>query len=156
MKRSSSITFWTIFLFLISFYELTSVLNTRWYWYLFQYMPQNQIMLRFTCSLLGRVLLIIACIGLWRQKNWGRKMTLILLFINILTIPWKHPTAGFENCLTYYPSTLKMLDSLPGDIVSQRANYFPLIAMIMATGNLLINGFLIFFFTRKKIAQQFN
>lgn len=154
MKRSPGITFCAIFIFMIALYDLRSLADARWYWHLFQYLPPEQIPVRYAISLLGRILLIVAGIGIWQLRNWGRFLALGLCAANLVSLPWKHPAIAVANSLTYRP--VPLLQELLQDPANQNIDFITPSVIILTVWSFIVFAGLCFFFTRKSVKKQFN
>ena len=154
MKRSPAIFFCVIFIFVTCFFELKALVNAQWYWHMFQYLPQDQIAVRYIISLSGRILLLIAAVGIFQLKDWGRILGIILFAANLVSLPWKHPELAIANSLTYQP--IPILDALLQELNSQNINFISLVEKILTVWDLVLNAGLLFFFTRKNVKKQFN
>ncbi len=156
MVRSYSITFCVIIIFINCLWSIHLLLNAHWYWYIFQYLPPSQIMLRYSISWIGRILLITAGIGIWQLEDWGRKLAIILFVVNILTLPWKHPPMAVEYSFNYYYTLPKLNVLMVGIPFIKKINLISLSVMAICAWDFLLNATLIFFFTRGKIRKQFH
>jgi len=154
MKRSNGVAFCALFIFVTSLIDLKTLTDARWYWHVFQFLPQDQITTRYIISLLGRIALVATAVGIWQLKNWGRLLGISLFLINIISLPWKHPALSIANSLTYQP--LPKLDELILEINNLAIDFNSLTSVILQIWGFAINAVLIFFFTRKTVKKQFH
>lgn len=82
----------------------------------FMYLPEKQILVRFTISIGLRVVGLAAGVGIFLKKEVFRKLIICLCSFNVLFIYWKHPTKTIELIFFHLPqqSRDKVLGWIPG------------------------------------------
>ncbi len=133
------------------------LIDTQWYWYIFKFLPDLQIMERYVVSIGSRLLLIVACVGIWQLKDWARKLALGLFVVNLLILPWKHPVVVIQNSFDYY-HTDKMIQWLLNNagVDMPELNWAQIAAAFLNVWDLLFYAILIFYFSRKRVKDCFN
>ena len=132
------------------------LVERKWYWFNYSYMPEWLIIARYSFSWLQRVVGIIVAIGLFRFKEVFRKLMLLVSWFTILTVYWKHPYTAFKNHTLY-------LDRLIGPTLKQGAlkdlsfSSVTLAAVITACLlDIIFFGVVIYYLTRPKVKAHFS
>ena len=100
-KRLLGITIGAILIITMSFYELIRLIDWDYYQFTFQGMSQQVIVARYIYSILWRIALLAAGVGLLYLNNKARMAVIFLAWFQILTIFWKHPLSVFKHLALY-------------------------------------------------------
>lgn len=159
--KSKAITIVAVLIILGAFWRLVRLINFNHYKFLFQQFPERAIFIRYLFSIISRIAAIACGVGILSRREFFRKFIVILSLFTILTIYWRHPIAAFQNA---YEKAMqqRMADSgvsIKGGVyyTATPANRLPVIVALAAAYavDLAFAGFLIYFFTRKKVKEEF-
>lgn len=132
--------------------DLWNISHFERYRFVFQYLPQDAVLLRYKFSLAFRAAILISAIGILFRKDIFRKLIIGLSFFTIITIYWKHPIGCYRHIFR------KMTES--GLIQSsplEAYNVFPWVMMACSyIVDLSIAAVIIYFFTRPSVKIHFN
>jgi len=149
-----------------SIYKLSGFLSFAYYKFMFQYMPENLIYLRYVGSIVLRLFGIFLAIKLLAGKEKYRKIFVSLCIITILYTPIKHPYPVFRNIAIFaeksqgineYPHGTRFESGLPvfPQIIAAhkiKDPNFPVISMMFyIIIDILFSGCGIIYFTRPKV-----
>lgn len=159
-KRLPGVTLFSILLIIYSLWQLLLVLDFPRYKYIFQFLPETSLLVRFCGSIVLRVLTIILATGILLYKNNFRKALIFLSVYNILTVYWKHPYETFVNWDRYYQISPEKINTLIYRILGNMAIDYQTIKMISVAAacisDVLFYGAIIYYFTRPRVKQRFT
>ena len=101
-QRMPGIDRFAIILFVSSFFQLCILIGYERYKYMFQYLPENIILIRYIGSIFLRVLTVISALGIIYYKNVFRRILICVCIFHIVMVYWVHPYAAFVNFDRYY------------------------------------------------------
>ena len=155
-KRSLGVTVCGVALILISLSTTIKLLDFDYYRHLFQYLPQDLMLLRYIISWCDRGLEFVLGVGILCLKDVFRKILIFSRIFIIVTIQLKHPFLGLENHIKYLDQqgviSIKSF-AMPGVSLNQLTWLAVLGACIF---DIFLAAFLIYFFTRPKVKAQFH
>jgi len=127
-----------------SIHKLIGLSDYEYYQFMFQQVSPQLLPFRYIVSLSLRGLGIMIGFGLLFGRELARKMAIILSFLTIILLPWKHPYAVFQNVAERTAGYFEApADPLPGFI-------------FYTTLDLVFCLLMIFFLTRPKIKEFFR
>jgi len=142
------------FLFIIgSLYYLVVSLNFEYYKFIFQQLPERNIIFRYVFSLLMRSFGIVLGLGIILRKNFFRKAAIFFCWFTILTVLWRSPFYVFNNIAiaTEYDVT-NVMGNYP-----LKYPWHPWFSMIFFYSIDIIFSFIvIYFLNRPQVKDQFK
>ena len=122
------------------------------YQLIFQYLPQDTILLRHKCSVAIRAATLITAIGILFRKDIFRKLIIGISSFNIATIYWKHPLDCYRHIFKRMAESGLMQPSL----LHLRETFSWIMMIICYIIDISIAVGLIYFFTRPFVKNQFR
>ena len=96
-KRPAGVTALAVLLAAASLDKLAGFRSFEYYRFMFQQLPEAQIVLRYVFSITLRLIGLATAMGLLYLKEPFRKLAVGLGALALLTQPWKHPLPVFQN-----------------------------------------------------------
>ncbi|MGE0268553.1 MAG: hypothetical protein AB7S78_08885 [Candidatus Omnitrophota bacterium] len=159
-KKLQGVTLFSVLLIVYSLWQLALILDFPRYKYIFQFLPDTSLLIRFSGSITLRILTIILAAGILSYKNRFRKALIFLSIYNILTVYWKHPYEAFVNWDRYYQISPEKINTLIYRILGNMAIDYQTIKIISVAAacisDVLFYGAIIYYFTRPPVKQRFT
>lgn len=159
---SKWITFMGIFLMLTPLLRINIFLHFEYYQDRLPHLSDNLIAVRYLITILFRLVIFIAGIGILLRKDFFRKVILVTSFVTLLTFPWKHPRESFRVVarMMYGDYRTMGLRNIPEhrmkvieEFYEKKARAFQRVVWII---DIVFALFLIYFFTLPKIREEFQ
>lgn len=132
------------------------IFKARWYWGYYHYYPIWFLTIRYIFSWLQRILGLSCGVGILFGKDIFRKIAIAIGIFTICFGYWKHPVDGFVNHI----HELERMGILFKGIRPGNESDIYLLARISAFASWFADtvfwGWFIFYFTRKKVKDQFT
>jgi hypothetical protein len=140
------------YLILFSANDLWNFSHFERYQLIFQYLPQDTILLRHKFSIALRAAILITAVGVLFRKDLFRRLMIGISFFTIITIYWKHPLDCYRHIFKRMAELGLMQPSL-----LRLSNTFSWTMMIGCYAiDIALSAGLIYFFTRPFVKSQFN
>jgi len=150
-KRSRGVTIFAVLLIVGSIHKLIGLSDYNYYVLMFQHLPSDLIITRYTFSIALRILGFSIAMGILMLNEFSRKVIVILSFCTILTIYWKHPLQVFTNLAVHVGQNTPSFEG-----VTLLNPVFPIVAMIFySIWDIMFSCSMIYFFTRPNVKKQF-
>lgn len=169
--RSTGVTWFGSLLVVGALLKIFFFFNYDYYRFLFQPLSDKVIFIRYLLSVLGSVLGLVCGVGVLLLRNVFRKLAIVLCFITILTVYFKHPDYVFRNVAVYIEHQYNgrsfgkeveiSKEGFPlfkkgSSIYSLEHEDFPLISRGFYCAYDIVFCFtFIWFFTKRKVKEQF-
>ena len=119
---------------------------------IFQYLPQDTILLRHKFSIALRAAMLITAVGVLFRKELFRRLMIGIFSFTIITIYWKHPLGCYRHIFKGMAESGLIQSSL-----LRLSDTFSWIMMISCYAiDISVAAGLIYFFTRPVVKSQFN
>lgn len=122
------------------------------YQFMFNYLPQDVMMLRYKFSIALRLAILVTAIGIMFRKELFRKLMVGIAIFTIMTIYWKHPLDCYRNIFKRMADIGLMQPSLVH--LSDTLSYAMMISCYAI--DLAISIGLVYFFTLSGVKNQFD
>ena len=169
--RSTGVTWFGILLVVGALFKIFLLFNYDYYRFLFQPLSDKAIFIRYVLSMIHISLGLICGIGILMLRDVFRKLALLLCFLTVVTMYWKHPSYVFRNVAVYVEHQYNG-ESFGEEVEMSEEGYplfkkgsgiyelenesLPLISMsIYCIYDIVFCLAFIYFFSNKKIKEQF-
>jgi len=139
--------------------KLMTVGNLPYYRSVHAPLTEGALLFRYAGSVGLRILGVIAGIGIIRRKEMGRRLLIGLCSFTIVVIHWKHPLHSFRATLAATHGRLETVAALlgkPAPTLDEMYAVAWLPRLAVCAADVALSAFLIFFFMRRKVAQEFH
>ncbi|MBU0469005.1 MAG: hypothetical protein KKF78_00935 [Candidatus Omnitrophica bacterium] len=169
--RSTGVTWFGVLLTVGALFKIFLLFNYDYYRFLFQPLSDKAIFIRYVMSIAHIFLGLICGIGILILRDVFRKIAILLCFVTVLTVYWKHPVYVFRNVAVYiehqyngktFGEEVEMskegypLFKKGSSIYELEYESFPLISMsFYCIYDIVFCFAFIYFFNNKKVKEQF-
>jgi hypothetical protein len=150
LKRPLGITMVGTFIIAGAVYDLIKFMDWEYYQFTFQGLSYSAIGVRYAFSLLDRAALLFAGIGILFLNDLARRATIVLAYIQILAIPWKHPIEVFQHL-----SLHTQQQTLPASTQLVHAWQPWITFAFFSIFDIAIASFIIYYFSRSSTRKNF-
>ena len=138
-------------------YKLVGLANYRYYAFMFQPLPEVVIELRYTASIVLRMVTLVMAVGLMRRVEFYRRLAVGLVVLNFLALFWKHPYRVFFNIAVLAERGYPDLFPVVTGHEALAYPYFPWISLVFHTFiDVAFGSFVLYAFTRPSIKKEFR
>lgn len=159
-KKLPGVTLVAVLLFIYSLCQLTMIFGFERYQFVFQFLPEGTVKIRFVGSIILRVLTILTAVGILFYKDIFRKTLLYISAYNMIVVYWKHPYQAFVNWDRYYQLNPEKINDMIYQITGSMVIDYPTIKWISVAAaclsDLIFFGAIIYYFTRPSVKQKFT
>lgn len=159
LERPDPITILGLMIFAGSALKLMTVGNLPYYRSVHAPLTEGALLLRYAGSVGLRILGIVAGIGIVLRKEACRRLLVGLCSFTIVAIHWKHPLHSFRATLAATHGRLETVAALlgkPAPTLEEMYAVAWLPRLVVCAGDVALSAFLIFFFMRRKISNEFR
>ena len=149
-KRLLSVTLVVTFIITGAIYDLIKFVDWEYYQYTFQGLSHQAIVIRYVFSLVWRAVILGIGIRLLFLDNQARKVIIVLAWVQILTVFWKHPVPVFQHL------ALQMQQHTMPGTTELIYPWLPWVAFLFfSIFDIIISSLIIYFFSRSLIKDNF-
>ena len=157
-KRPLGVIIFAILLILSTLIWSMAYLNYDYYRSTFQFLPEASIRIRYFISIINRFLVLVSAVGILFLKDIFRKIGLLLCFLTVCVMPWKHPFFTLkdlaEKATQQVLSTMPPIDTLTRELVL-KISLWSSVAVVYIIDIGFAVAF-IYYFTRPRVKALFN
>ncbi len=157
-KRFPGVIIFAILLILSTLIWSMAHLNYDYYRTTVRFLPETFARIRYFLSIINRFLVLASAAGILFLKDIFRKIGLLLCFITICIMPWKHPFFRLKDIAE--KATQDVLSTMPPiDILTRELVFKISLWSSVAVVYIIDIGFavaFIYYFTRPKVKSLFN
>jgi len=146
------IIFFGIFMVFMPLRELTGLFNYDGYRSLFGAFSEQAVRARYLFSVLFRILLITAGIGIILRKELFRRLLVLLSGFTIVTIFFKHPLSCFRGIT----DVMSAKGTLPEVFLKNPEMFVWIMFLYNCLLDLGVSVWMIYFFTRPEVKELFG
>ena len=133
-------------------------LNYDYYRTTVKFLPEAFVRIRYFVSIINRFLVLVSAVGILFLKDIFRKIGLLLCFLTVCVLPWKHPFFTFKDLAE--KATQDVLSAMPPvDILTRELIFKISLWSSVAIVYIIDIGFavaFIYYFTRPKVKSLFD
>ena len=141
-----------------SLLQMGSLVSFSYYVYLFHWLPEDVVKVRYGVSWCLRLVGVMVGVGLCYRKERARQAALVLSTFTLLTVYWKHPYATLERATAYLDGFLKQFPLGQQWLVTLSWTFSTRVLMaviLCCLGDVIFAGGVLYYLTRPHITQQF-
>lgn len=157
-KRLPGVIVFAILLILSTLIWSIGHLNYDYYRATVRFLPEASARIRYFISIVNRFLVLASAMGILFLKDIFRKIGLLLCFLTVCIMPWKHPFFTLkditEKVTQQILSTMPPIDTLTRELVF-KISLWSSVAVVYIIDIGFAVAF-IYYFTRPKVKNLFN
>ena len=157
-KRPPGVIVFAILLILSTLIWSMAHLNYDYYRTTVRFLPEASARSRYFISIINRFLVLASAVGILFLKDIFRKMGLLLCFLTVCVIPWKHPFFTLkdlaEKATQQILSTIPPIDTMARELVF-KISLWSSVAIVYIIDIGFAVAF-IYYFTRPRVKALFD
>ncbi len=132
-------------------YDLFKLVDWDYYLFTFQGMSSQMIVVRYVLSFLWRFILLVVGLKLLQLNEKARKSIIVMAWVQIVTIFWKHPLSVFQHLALNIQQ-----QTMPGttELIHPWQPWVPFV--FFSIFDLVISLVIIYYFSRSSIKEQYG